>query len=136
MGKKKEKNLNTSPPVWGRGVPPSFVRGGGHNPFPQNEEIPQRLALKKEKGEETILKGKTLFFCVRFYLEEHHAYKDHTGLHGVQTPQLRLDKGQEDASRPDGIQQVLPVLQKAYVAQGNKVIARADPAGRIRNCSL
>jgi hypothetical protein len=39
----------------------------------------------------------------------------------MQAQELQPDKGKEEPSREDGSQKVLPVLQEAYDAQGNKV---------------
>ena len=38
------------------------------------------------------------------------AYKDHTGMYGMQTAQLQHDKGQKGSSGQDGDQEVLQIL--------------------------
>ena len=50
------------------------------------------------------------------------AYTNHVGVHGMQAQELQPDQGKEEPSGEDGGQKVLPVLQEAYDAQGNKVI--------------
>ena len=47
--------------------------------------------------------------------------QDYAGLHGVQTKKLRHNEEQEERSRQTGNEQVLQVLQKAYLAQRNQV---------------
>ena len=52
------------------------------------------------------------------------AYKNYTGMYGMQAAQLQYDEGQEGASGQNGNQQILQILQEAHGTQGNKVISR------------
>jgi hypothetical protein len=44
-------------------------------------------------------------------------------MHGMQAEKLRYDEEQRQTERKAGTQKVLPVLQKAYPAQRDKIIA-------------
>ena len=55
---------------------------------------------------------------------DNYAYKNYTGMYGMQAAQLQYDEGQEGASGQNGNQQILQILQEAHGTQGNKVISR------------
>ncbi len=57
----------------------------------------------------------------------------------LQASQLQRHKEQEEADRQGGVQEVLPLVQQAYAAQGNKVtalgsLARLGTPRRERYC--
>ena len=47
-------------------------------------------------------------------------------MHGVPTAELSLVQEQEERHGPDGAQEILPVVQTPYAAQGNQVVM-SDP---------
>ena len=53
--------------------------------------------------------------------EVENAYKNHFSMHRVQKPKLRYQERQKAASGQDGDQEVLQILQKAYLTQGNEI---------------
>lgn len=61
---------------------------------------------------------------------DNYAYKNYTGMYGMQTAQLQHDEGQEGASGQNGNQQILQILQEAHGTQGNKVISRGKTAAQ------
>lgn len=52
---------------------------------------------------------------------KHHAYKNYISMYRVQTAQLQYHERQEDASRQDGDQKVLQILQNPHVTQGDQI---------------
>ena len=54
----------------------------------------------------------------------HDAHENYFGMYRVQAAELQHDKREEAAPWENGDEEVLPVLQETYDAQGNQIISR------------
>ena len=64
----------------------------------------------------------------------HNESKDYLSMHTVQAEKLQHNEEQEERSRKTRDEEVLPFLQRAHYAQGNKVISFSKSVPH--NCSI